>query len=139
MFLSVSLVIPLSIGLFFASGKITSTPTLWGSRIHEMNNFGCCSQGLVFSRGMAQNMIEWYEDKKIGFVDMLTEEFGNIHGLSRWAISPSVLQHVGGKSSKGDDTGGNAKYERTVAEKIWSFEFENYNAVKLRNEHNLIP
>jgi hypothetical protein len=139
MFVLLSLCLPLFIGLFFAAGKITSLPFLLRPGVREMNNFGCCSQGLLYPQNMALNMIQWYEEKKVGFVDMLTEDYANMHGFKRWAMFPSVLQHVARKSSKGDDMGVNAKYERTVAEKIWSFGFENYDAERLREEHDLIP
>jgi hypothetical protein len=83
-------------------------------------------------------MISWYEEKKVGFVDMLTEEYANRFGGGRWAVTPSVIQHVGGKSSKGDDLGSNAKYDRTVAEKIWNFRFERFDAEALKKEHDRV-
>ena len=47
-------------------------------------------------------LIKWYEDQRIGFVDTLAEKLGderpNETGV-RWALTPSVFQHVGGKSS----------------------------------------
>lgn len=50
----------------------------------------------------------------------------------RWALTPSVMQR---KSSKGDDFGKGAKYQRSVAEKLWSFEFEGNDKGRLRGEH----
>ncbi|KAI9797138.1 MAG: hypothetical protein M1833_005653 [Piccolia ochrophora] len=52
--------------------------------------------------------------------------------LPRYAVVPSVLQHVGASSSKGDDFGSAAKYSRSVAEKIWSFGFEEIGVEGLR-------
>lgn len=131
--ISCGICIPLCILLFFAAGRITVAPLPTG--INQMNNFGCCSQGLVFSHNKALDLIEWYETKKVGFVDMLTEEYADIHDKTRWALTPSVLQHVGRKSSKGDDFGKNAKYHMSVAEKIWNFGFEKMDAKRLREEH----
>jgi N-Acetylglucosaminyltransferase-IV (GnT-IV) conserved region len=128
--------LPLAIILFFAAGKATSMP--FPSGVHEMNSFGCCSQGLVFSHGMAQNLIQWYEEKKVGFVDMLTEEYGDLTGYTRWALTPSVIQHIGRKSSKEDDYGPNSKHGRSVAETIWNFGFELNDAVALREEHDQV-
>jgi hypothetical protein len=121
----------LSIALYFAAGKPTVQPLPPG--VNVMNKFGCCSQGLVFSRHMAQNMIRWYAEKKVGFVDVLTEEFGDAFGYVRWALTPSVLQHVGSRSSKTD---GEQQAGRSVAEKIWSFAFELNDAGILRREHD---
>jgi len=103
--------------------------------INEMNNFGCCSQGLVFPHDKALDLIQWYETKKVGFVDVLTEDYADQNHETRWALTPSVLQHVGRKSSKGDDFGKNAKYHMSVAEKIWNFGFEKMDAKRLRDEH----
>lgn len=103
-----------------------------------MNNFGCCSQGLVFPRERVPDLIKWYKEKKIGYVDMLTEEYADRFGYSRWAVSPSVLQHIGGKTSKeGTDGVGNGGLGRSQAETIWNFEFERYRADELREGHAL--
>lgn len=69
---------------------------------------------------------------------MLTEEYADERGETRWAITPPVIQHVGRKSSKGDDFGKNSKYHMSVAEKLWNFEFEKYDAESLRREHEMI-
>jgi len=100
-----------------------------------MSKYGCCSQGFVFPREKARTLSEFFEQKKIGFVDMLTEEYADQHKELRWALTPSIIQHVGRKSSKGDDFGAAAKYQMTVAEKLWNFAFERNNAVDLRSEH----
>jgi hypothetical protein len=46
--------------------------------------------------------MKWYEEQRIGFVDTLAEKLGdekpNEMGV-RWALTPSVVQHVGRKSS----------------------------------------
>ncbi len=106
--------------------------------VHEMSNYGCCSQALVFQQKRAQDLINYYTEKKIGFVDMLTEELADRNHEIRWALTPSVMQHVGSKSSKGDDFGEAAKHNRSVAEKIWNFAFEDYDAEELRREHERI-
>ena len=126
--------IPLLIGLFFAAGKVTMLPLPAG--VNEMNKYGCCSQGLVFPRGKVQDLIDWYETKKIGFVDTLLEEYADQHDELRWALTPSVIQHIGRKSSKGDDFGAGSKYHITVAEKLWNFAFEQNSATVLREEHS---
>jgi len=125
--------IPLTILIFFAAGRVYLFPLTPG--VVTMNNFGCCSQGLLFSQNMAETMARWYEFKKEGFVDMLTEQYGNQFGNPRFAITPSVLQHVGRKTSKDD---GNVKLEsgkRSGPENIWSFGFEEYDVEELRRQH----
>lgn len=125
--------LPLVILLFFSAGKSTVLPLPVG--VNEMNKYGCCSQGFVFPREQAKALTEWYEMKKIGFVDVLTEEYADEHNELRLALTPSVIQHIGRKSSKGDDFGPAAKYQMSVAEKLWNFAFEKSNAANLKQEH----
>ena len=33
-----------------------------------MNKYGCCSQGFVFPRQKARDLIAWYEEAHVGFV-----------------------------------------------------------------------
>ena len=113
---------PACILLFFLAGRVSMLPLSPG--VHQMPNFGCCAQGFVFSREMAPKVIHRLRMKNSGFVDMLLEEWADEEHLVRWAVVPSLLQHVGGRSSKGDDFGGAGKWEKSVAEKIWSFGFE---------------
>ena len=118
--------VPACILLYFLAGKLSVHPLTPG--VHEMPNFGCCGQGFVFSRRTASSVVQHLREKKVGFVDMLLEEWANEAGLARWVVVPSLLQHIGSISSKGDDFSGNAKHDRSVAEKIWNFGFELYDA-----------
>lgn len=131
----VAIMVPWMIVLVFAAGKVTVLPMPEG--INEMNNFGCCAQGLVFPRHKAANLIDWFESSKVGFADMLIEDYANAHGEQRWAITPSVLQHIGIKSSKPDDFEHGAKYSKPVAATIWNFAFEQFVPKALRKEHEL--
>ena len=103
--------------------------------INDMPQFGCCSQSLVFPQSRAVDLIDWYGSKKVGFVDVLTEEMADKYHEIRWALTPSVVQHIGRKSSKGDDFGKDSKYHMSVAEKLWNFAFERNDAESLREEH----
>lgn len=103
-----------------------------------MNRFGCCSQGLLFPHDKAEKLVEWYEKHSEGYVDALTEEFGNNNDLRRYAISPPVIQHIGIRSSKNDD----AKWLEvlptgwvTPANKLWNFAFELQDPQQLKLEH----
>ncbi|KAI9867386.1 MAG: hypothetical protein M1813_008944 [Trichoglossum hirsutum] len=120
--ISCGLCIPLCILLFFSAGRVSLFPLPTG--VNSMPRFGCCSQGLVFPQSKVQEIVSWYEEKKIGLTDVELEELAEKKQYIKWAMTPSVLQHVGRRSSKGDDYGEAAKYHRTVAEKLWNFQFE---------------
>jgi hypothetical protein len=121
--------------MVFAAGKTTVLPLPEG--INEMNNFGCCAQGLVFPRHNARELIEWFTLSRVGFADMLIEKYANDHEEQRWALTPSVIQHIGIKSSKPDDFGHGAKFSKPVSGTIWNFGFENFVPEALRDEHEL--
>lgn len=73
---------------------------------------------------------------------MLTEEYANARNEIRWAVTPSIVQHVGRKSSKGADISSrvktNSKTELTDVEKLWNFGFEMNDAEALRAEHDAV-
>jgi hypothetical protein len=123
----------LLIGLFFAAGRVTMLPVPDG--VHEMPRFGCCSQGFIFPQSRVPDLVEWYESKHVGYVDMLTEEYADANREIRWAVTPTLLQHVGSKSSKGDDFTTRPKYQRSISERLWNFAFEKHDAALLRAEH----
>lgn len=121
---------------FFTSGAISMLPMSHGT--HEMPKHGCCAQGIVYPKTKIPMLTKWYEENRIGFVDTLAERLADERGDetgARWAITPSVLQHVGSKSSKGDNWGSDKPGEMSEAEKLWNFEFELNDAKKLRKEH----
>ncbi|KAF1850046.1 uncharacterized protein K460DRAFT_400132 [Cucurbitaria berberidis CBS 394.84] len=113
--------------VFFALGRLTVLPSPNG--VHEMSRFGCCSQAFVFPRQKAIELVDYFEKSRIGFVDVLIEKFADERRELRFALTPSVVQHVGKKSSKLDIDGSIYK------EKIWSFGFEAYDWKRLRSEH----
>ena len=128
-FIKVTLLIciPSLIILYFLAGRQSVSPMLRPG-VSEMPRFGCCAQGLIFSSGMAPKIITRLKDAGQGFVDQLIEAWANEARLVRWVVVPSLLQHIGAHSSKGDDLGEQAKWDRSVAEKIWNFGFEMYSA-----------
>ena len=81
----------------------------------------------MFSSSSAGRTIDHLREVGAGFVDELIEAWANDMGYVRWAVMPSLLQHIGVHSSKGDDLGDKAKWDRSVAEKIWNFGFEMYD------------
>ncbi|KAF2840118.1 integral membrane protein [Patellaria atrata CBS 101060] len=134
--------IPLCILLFFAAGRATVLPIPAG--VNQMNDFACCGQGLVFPQVKAQNLSRWYEMnlayfdvRKNGLADMLTEEYAKEHEEVRWAITPNVIQHVGRKSTKQKDQS-DRPHPLTEAEKMFNFKFELNDAGRLRREHERV-
>ena len=132
---SCGICVPLCIILFFAAGRNSMLPLPAG--VNEMPKFGCCSQSLVFPRTKVPQLLDWYTEKKIGFVDMLTEELADKENELRWALTPSPMQHIGRKSSKGDDFGKNSKHHLSVAETLWNFAFELHDPKTLHREHQV--
>ncbi|KAK5995387.1 hypothetical protein PT974_03791 [Cladobotryum mycophilum] len=106
--------LPMFIGLYFMAGRLTVQPLTPG--VHEMPQYGCCSQGLVLPRRHMQ-MIEAtlisnpYDLPGDSSIETLAEE----KDLAKWAIVPSVLQHTGirGSSAKG-----------AARKWTWNFNFE---------------
>ena len=111
--------LPAFISLFFMAGYVTVHPPRTGVKL--MPDFGCCSQGFIFPQEIVPLVIErtkkaMYEDL---YVDMLLERFADAEALARYAQFPSLLQHIGQKSSKGFG------YNQDAGQ-IFNFEFENF-------------
>ncbi|EUC46840.1 hypothetical protein COCMIDRAFT_57926, partial [Bipolaris oryzae ATCC 44560] len=119
-----------SILLFFALGRMTVLPLPTG--VHEMPRFGCCSQAFVFPRQKALELVSYFAEVKTGYVDVLTEHYADARGELRYAITPSLFQHVGKTSSKMGSQG------PIIKGKTWSFAFEKYDVEKLRREHETV-
>lgn len=111
--------LPTIILLYFMAGRVSMQPPPSG--LHRMEQFGCCSQGLIFPRHIVPRAMKTvhHATNQRYYVDMTLERWGNAEHLPRFALVPPLLQHVGSKSSKGSkfDEGANS---------IWNFEFENY-------------
>lgn len=85
---------------------------------------------MVYPKDRIPELISWYEVKQAGPIDSLMEEFADVNGRLRYAIFPSVLQHIGTTSSKGE-VGHSMGH-------IWNFGFEKNIANELRREHNQV-
>ncbi|KAF5679156.1 hypothetical protein FHETE_897 [Fusarium heterosporum] len=105
------------ITLYFLAGRLTVAPLPTG--VHEMANYGCCAQGLVIPQqhleGLKSNL-ETAPDIVAG--DSFIEEYADQNQLKKYAITPSILQHVGIQGSS--DTKGTKKL-------TWNFSFERNN------------
>ncbi|KAL9612707.1 MAG: hypothetical protein Q9167_002698 [Letrouitia subvulpina] len=111
--------VPAFILLYFSTGKHLVQSHFGG--LHKMQHSGCCTQGLIFPRKMVPRAIYAINvatDPRY-YVDMTLENWADREGLARYALTPPLLQHIGGRSSK------DLKYDEGAAS-IWSFAFENY-------------
>ncbi|KAI8720702.1 hypothetical protein NCS52_00516100 [Fusarium sp. LHS14.1] len=102
------------LALYFMAGRLLVDPL--GVGVHEMPRYGCCAQGLAMPRrhlGTLENQLREPPHHLAGdsFVDMVADQ----EGLKKWAMVPSVLQHVGVRGSS--ERGG---YYKTT----WNFSFE---------------
>ncbi|KAJ3533291.1 hypothetical protein NM208_g8048 [Fusarium decemcellulare] len=61
-----------------------------------MPRYGCCAQGLVFPNHHLQGLQDFLREPPFQFPgDMITEDYARDRGLTKWALDPSVMQHVG--------------------------------------------
>jgi hypothetical protein len=116
--------LPSTIILYFALGRPTVSPLPhpYPAGVQVMSNFGCCSQGFIYARRMVPFLRARIAERVVDYVDMMMEAIAGAHGLQRWVVNPSLLQHIGGVSSKGD------AIADARAELIWSFGFERWNS-----------
>ncbi|KAL4908492.1 hypothetical protein BDW74DRAFT_147518 [Aspergillus multicolor] len=117
-YLTSAVLIPAAITLHFLAGRQTMWPIAPG--VHEMNKYGCCSQGLVFPRAIIPRFLERTDLTTDWLVDMMIETIADAEGWTRWAVVPPLLQHIGATSSKGYGFDNSAST-------IWNFRFEEYD------------
>ncbi|KAI0432721.1 integral membrane protein [Xylaria sp. FL1042] len=92
--------------LFFAAGRNCMLPQPSG--VHIMDKYACCGQGLLFPRStVTKDLLPFFR-----------------------TLTPVVMQHVGGQSSYNGRRGDTYKPSR-----LWNFEFEQYDAAQLAEEH----
>ncbi|KAI2469562.1 hypothetical protein F4781DRAFT_393911 [Annulohypoxylon bovei var. microspora] len=132
-FLATLVFTPLLITLFFAAGGNCAMPRPDGVRLMTKN--ACCGQGLVFPRTTVANELlphfrsnRWSQVPTDSFIEEYAEETDGL----RWALTPVVMQHVGGQSSHGVYRG---TYGTMTPSHIWNFGFENNDAEILAAEH----
>lgn len=116
--------VPAFTALLYMIGKYSLMPL---KGVVEMNSHGCCTQALVFPSQQVDGLIEYLRNRGHGQTDSLIEEYADHTLLTRYALAPQQLQHVGLKSSR-DNTEINAR--STIA-----FWFEENDPHALRREH----
>lgn len=108
---------PATIVLAFMAGRITLHRMVHFSPQHvfEMPRYGCCAQGLVFPHRHLEGLQTMLREPPYRFpVDMVMDTYGADDGLGKWALEPSVLQHVGRTDSS----------DRGKEIQVWNFSFE---------------
>lgn len=122
---------PMIIGLFFAAGRSCMLPHRPG--VDLMQKYGCCGQGLVFpQRRVVEDLLPLYSstNDSRAAVDTFLEDYADAHDELRWAVTPVLIQHVGGKSThRGED------YDGFTDSMPFDFNFETNDPVQLVREH----
>ncbi|KAI0478866.1 hypothetical protein GGR56DRAFT_664859 [Xylariaceae sp. FL0804] len=145
---------PLCILLFFAAGPTCVLPA--PARTSLMPKYACCGQGLVFPRDQVVDVVlprfrAAPHDASALPVDSLIERIADEGGgvgdsgggggggdgdgdqqLLRWALTPVVLQHVGGRSSHG---AARDRFGARTPNAIFNFGFETNDPERLAEEH----
>lgn len=83
---------PALVVLFFQAGKASMLPPSPGVFREE---FGCCSQAMIFPREQVPSLIEFLEHKQRGQVDLLIRDLAREAGLAQYALYPVQAQHIG--------------------------------------------
>ncbi|KAI1658562.1 hypothetical protein F4813DRAFT_38083 [Daldinia decipiens] len=124
---------PMLIGLFFAAGRNCMLPKEPG--VHLMQKYGCCAQGLIYpQRQVLEHLLPLYRETHDSHaaVDTFLEDWANNHDSLRWAVTPVLIQHVGGKSSHG---AGDQELGSLTDDMPFDYSFEMNDPIKLAAEH----
>ncbi|KAI1271485.1 integral membrane protein [Xylaria sp. FL0933] len=122
---------PLFIILFFAAGRNCMLPQPAG--VHIMDQYACCGQGLVFPRStVTKGLLPLFRNDLWSEVptDSFIEQYAEDTGALRWALTPVVMQHIGGQSSYNGRRG-----DMYQPSRLWNFGFEENDAARLAEEH----
>ena len=127
---------PMCIALFFAAGRNCVFPQRYG--VDLMPKYACCGQGLVYPQDRVDgDLIPLFRHARNSTLatDSFIEDYADRHDELRWAVTPVLVQHVGGKSSHGVPR---AKYGVMTAVWLFNFDFELNDADELAEEHRLV-
>lgn len=92
------------------AGRLSMQPLPRG--IVRMDNYGCCAQGLVYARSNVPLVVAELRSLTKLLPDERIEALAGRMKMDRWALVPSVFQHVGRISLAGNP------------KKTWNFQFE---------------
>ncbi|RFU79712.1 integral membrane [Trichoderma arundinaceum] len=117
--------LPALIALYFLTGRLSVNrlnPFGINARngAREMPHYGCCAQGLVLPQRHLEDFQALLRDPPYNFPgDMILEGYAEDRGLVKWALEPSVFQHVGFKESS----------DGTRRAEVWNFGFERQSRI----------
>ncbi|KAI0165030.1 integral membrane protein [Xylariaceae sp. FL1272] len=134
LFLIVGVFTPLSIALYFIAGRNCVAPRPAG--VNLMPDHACCGQGFVFPRDkVTDELLPSFRRHRWSTIptDSFIERHADNTGALRWALTPVVMQHIGGWSSHNVNRGGGVTPAR-----LWNFGFEQFDASRLTREHKLV-
>ncbi|KAI1343290.1 hypothetical protein F5Y15DRAFT_229894 [Xylariaceae sp. FL0016] len=134
-FIVCGICVPMLIGLFFASGHSCMMPKSPG--VELMPRYGCCAQGLVFPQEqVVDHLIPMYRDTQDthAAVDTFLEDWAERRDELRWAVTPVLIQHVGGKSTHG---AGDQELGRLTDDMPFDYPFELNDPDQLSQEHGV--
>ncbi|KAF2669539.1 hypothetical protein BT63DRAFT_479358 [Microthyrium microscopicum] len=116
--------IPLFVILFFQAGKQSILPTMPGVKLQP---WGCCTQGIIIPRENVLQLSEELARKAATPPDMIIGDYATKKGLSRFALDPVQVQHLGIKSRLSPD--------RKALFTPWSVAFEDLKVDRLSKDH----
>lgn len=119
------LAIPSFLVLFYQTGKATVLPPTPGLRVEQ---FGCCSQALVFKRRQVPALMQWLH-AYAGQYDMLINGYAADMNLARLSLYPMQTQHVGVVPTT------NPQRSAEDAQAVWSMAFEQLDPRWIEKSH----
>ncbi|KAM0178168.1 hypothetical protein ACHAPF_003807 [Botrytis cinerea] len=78
---------------------------------------------MVFPREQVEGLRSYLTGRGSGQTDLMIEDYAGNEGMERLALGKQAVQHVGAKSSRGDN--------QINAMSTWAFHFEEYDKVSL--------
>ena len=116
--------IPSLVVLFYQAGKASLLPPRPGL---VEQNFGCCSQALLYPREQIPGLVKSLREQETGQYDLMINQYATTEKLSRLSLYPVLAQHMGVESTRDIDA--------TEAQAVWSAAFETLNPEKLMADH----
>lgn len=106
---------PAVVVLVFMIGRVTLHRMTTNPQVREMPQYGCCAQGLVMPSRHLEGLQTLLREPPYRFpADMVIDAYADEKGLAKWALDPSVIQHVGMAASS----------DRGKRVEVWNFSFE---------------
>jgi hypothetical protein len=112
---------PLFVALYFMAGRVLVNG--YSAGVQEMPKYGCCAQGLAFPRRHLAGMITELRQQSFDKAgDSFLEWLADKSGMTKYAMVPPVLQHVGVRGSS---------LASGIRKTTWNFSFEKvYSALR---------